>query len=169
MPAKTKARVEGIDDVKKRLKNVKRNSYRKSAIVSSAKKSGKPMVSTMKANMKAVPVDRTRDLARLLGSKQIPKAYSGDEFPGAFIGLKNGNKFTVKASAGKKVSKEEDMEGVLNVYWIEYGTGSRDGHGQLPAYSPIRRAISSTIRPANRDFVNKLIEKVNDQIQKNRL
>jgi len=134
MPAKTKAKVEGIDDVKKRLKDVQRNSYRKTFIVSAAKKAGKPMANEMKANMRAVPVSRTRDLAKLLGTKKIPKKYSGDEFPGAFVGLKNGNKFTVKASAGKKVSKEEDMDGVLNVYWIEFGTGSRDGHGQLPAY-----------------------------------
>ncbi|AFH22601.1 hypothetical protein OSG_eHP30_00230 [environmental Halophage eHP-30] len=169
MPAKTKAKVEGIDDVKKRLKDVKRNSYRKTFIVGAAKKAGKPMANEMKANMRAVPVSRTRDLAKLLGTKQISKKYSGDEFPGAFVGLKNGNKFTVKASAGKKVSKEEDMDGVLNVYWIEFGTGSRDGHGQLPAYSPLRNAIKSTIRGSNRNFVQRLIERVNDQIKKNRL
>jgi hypothetical protein len=169
MPAKTKARVEGIDDVKKRLKNVRRDSYRKNTIVSAAKKSGKPMASAMKANMKAVPVERTRELAKLLGSVKIPKQYSGDEFPGAFIGLKEKNNFTVAASEGKNVDNPEDMTGALNVYWIEYGTKERSGRGSLPAYSPIRKAIKGTVRSANRNFVNQLIDKVNDQIKKNRL
>jgi len=169
MPAKTKAKVEGIDDVKKRLKDVQRNSYRKTFIVSAAKKSGKPMASAMKANMKAVPVSRSRDLAPLLGTTKIPKKYSGDEFPGAFVGLKDKSEFTVSASEGRAVNDPEEMTGALNVYWIEFGTKERDGRGQLEAHSPLRRAIKGTIGRSKKNFVNELIEKLNDQIKKNRL
>jgi len=163
MPAKTKTRVEGIQDVKKRLKDVKRNSYRKSTIVSAAKKSGDPMVREMKKNLASVPVDRSRALVKLIGKKRISRKYDGDNFPGAFIGLKDKNKFTQPASGG-----------ALNIYWIEFGTDQRKTKsgretGKMQAHAPLRKAIKATVRPANRSFVNKLIEAVNDRINKNRL
>jgi len=164
MPAKTKTRVEGIQDVKKRLKDVKRNSYRKSTIVSAAKKAGAPLNRQMRANIRATGVGQANKLAQLIGKKKISRKYDGDKFPGAFIGPK---------SKQPQINfPEKGSRRFLSLYFVEFGTKERTkGHyrGAFPAFSPIRKAIQSEIRLANKDFVNKLIDLVNDRIKKNRL
>jgi len=166
MPAKTKAKVEGIDDVKKRLKDVQRNSYRKSTIVSAAKKSGDPIVKEMRANIRATEVGQANRLAMLVGKQKISRKYDGDEFPGAFIGP--------KSKRPQLNFPEKGPRRFLSLYFIEFGTVKRKTKsgretGKMQAHAPMRNAIKATVRPANRNFVNRLIDKVNDQIKKNRL
>jgi len=166
MPAKTKTRVEGIKDVKKRLKDVKRNSYRKSTIVSAAKKAGDPIVQEMRANIRGTGIGQAHRLAMLIGKTTIKRKYSGDEFPGAFIGPKN-----------KKTQinfPEKGPRRFLSLYFVEYGTVKRKTKsgretGKMEAHAPMRKAIQATVKPANRSFVDKLIVQVNERIRKNKL
>lgn len=166
MPAKG-VKVHGERDAIKKLQNIKDNSLRVRTIVSAAKSASKRVERDMKMNMASVDVEGSERFNEKIGRKKIPKSYGGDEWPGAWIGLKKKNDFTLKTSSG----------GALSIYWIEYGTDRRHNTirdvGSFPksgtGFAPMRNAIKNNVGPTRGAFSNSLIKAINNRVKRNSL
>jgi len=164
----SKTLVKGIDEARRKLRDLRDNAVTERVIVSAAKKEAEPVLSAMQSNL-STTVDRAEELSSKLGVKKIPRGLGGADAPGALVGLKKKSDFTIDTS-----EKDEDNK-ALNIYWIEYGTEKRRqtstgrSTGKFPAFSPLRDAIRSYRDGAESNFKGNIVDAVNRRIKRNRI
>lgn len=161
MPGKKAVEVKGEREAIKKLQNIKKNALRNRTIVSAAKSSGDSTLRDMQAGISQA-ISNGNELANLLGKKKIPKSYGGEEWPGAWIGIKKKSEYTVPASGG-----------AVSIYWVEFGTDERHNDrsgryvGRMKEKAPLRNAIKSNSSGARSSFSNELIRAINRRVKRN--
>lgn len=160
--ARKDIKVRGIEEARRKLKDVHDNALRKRIIVSAAKYASKPVLKDMKNNISG-KVKKGELLADKLIQKTIPKKYKGDENPGSWTGPKKSD-IAIKTERGR----------ALSIYWVEYGTDFRmqkSGRetGRFPKFAPLRNAILKNYRGAKASFEDSLIRAINNRIKRNAL
>jgi hypothetical protein len=163
MPAKFSLKdIEDLDTARKQIRQIGDEAIQRKQVSFAAKKAGRSTLRAMKTNLASVPVDRSAELTNLLGAKTIPPKYGGKENPGAWIGLKSRNRFTIKTQRGS----------FLSIYIIEYGTEQREQTttgrvtGAVPAYAPLRKAMQFGIPGSEARFRDEIVNKVKRYIKK---